>query len=151
MARAIVPILVLALAGCASTQEWRELQIDGSSQAAFDESLTALNAHLSEPRREMLQLAIVDIVRTESQSAEESGEDAYTHDDFRMRVDGMTYDAVIALADQSGRSIATIYHQGGRGRPDPWDGRPWPQTDPNRFPPDTVIPMPAGPNASWTQ
>ena len=37
------------------------------------------------------------------------------------------------------------------GQRDPWAGRPWPQTDPHRFPPSTVIPMPSGPNASWAQ
>ncbi|HMB72095.1 MAG TPA: hypothetical protein VKQ06_00875 [Gammaproteobacteria bacterium] len=151
MARVIVPVFVLALAGCATMDEWRELQIDGSSQAAFDESLTVLNEQLPERRREMLQLAFVDIVRTELQNAERPGDDSYTYDDFRVRLDGMTYEGVIALANQSGRSIATIYYQGGQGRGDPWNGRSWPQTDPSRFPPHTVIPMPSGPNASWTQ
>jgi hypothetical protein len=151
MAKVILSIVVLVLAGCASTGEWRELQIDGSSEAAFDESLGVLNVQLSERRREMLQLAFVNIVRTESQNAEHQGGDAYTYDDFRTQLDGKTYDGVIALADQSGPSVATPYYQFRQGRHDAWNGRAWPQTDPYRFPPSTVIPMPSGPNASWTQ
>jgi len=149
MSKIMLPVVVLALTGCASTGEWRALRIDGSSATAFNDSLAALNAELSESRRGMLRLALADIERTQSQNVEplsDRTDSDYTYDDLRRQLDGMTYDGVIALADQTGRSIATIYYAG-QGGGDPWDGRPWPQADPYRFPSQPV--MPSGPG--WTQ
>lgn len=155
MAKVMSFIGVLALAGCASMGDWRELQIDGRSESAFNESLSRLNAGLSYSRSQMLALALVDIVRTEVQSSEQtrdSGSDIYTDEDLRSQLDGLTYEGVIALADQTGPSISSLYSAGARQR-HPSGGRPGPyaQTDPYRFPSQTVIPMPSGPSSSWTQ
>lgn len=142
MAKVMFSIVFLALAGCASMGEWRELRIDSSSESAFDESISLLNAELSYSRRQMFALALVDIGRAAVQSSEQTSDDseiAYTYEDYRSQLDGLTYDGVIALADQTGPSIWSLYYSGA-GRDDPWARRPWPQTDPNRFPATPVIP-----------
>jgi len=64
-------------------------------------------------------------------------------------------EALVAVYEERIGPISEVAPPGTRGpspgQRDPWAGRPWPQTDPNRFPSSTVIPMPSGPNASWTQ
>jgi hypothetical protein len=59
MAKALSSTVVVALASCVSVGQWRELRIDGSSEVAFDESLSLLNAELPYLRRQMLALALV--------------------------------------------------------------------------------------------
>ncbi|MGD8810761.1 MAG: hypothetical protein PVG24_14220 [Gammaproteobacteria bacterium] len=155
MAKVMFSIVVLALAGCASMGEWRELQIDGTSESAFNESLSRLNAGLPYWRSEMFALALVDIARTEVQNAHQardSGAGAYTDENFREQLDGLTYEGVIALADRTGPSISSLYSAGARQRNASRGGSgPYAQTDPYRFPSHTVIPMPSGPGASWAQ
>jgi hypothetical protein len=142
MTKFMLSTVVVALAGCASMGAWRELRIDGSSESAFDESLSLLNAELPYSHRQMFALALVDIVRTEGQisgQTSDGGEDGYTDEEYRRQLNGLTYAAVIALADQTGPSIWRQYYSG-VGRRDPWEGRPLPQTDPNRFPASLVMP-----------
>jgi hypothetical protein len=105
-------VTVLFLSGCASTGEWRALNIDGSSESAFGESLARLNDELSYSRGQMFALALVDIANTRVQSAGETddGSPAYSENDFRNDLNGLTYDKVIELADQSGPSIKKLYH-----------------------------------------
>jgi hypothetical protein len=106
-----VAVAVLFVSGCATTGEWRALNIDGSSESAFGESLSRLNDELSYSRGQMLALALVDIENTRVQSAGETddGSPAYSEDDFRNDLNGLTYEEVIELADQSGPSIKTLY------------------------------------------
>jgi hypothetical protein len=106
-----VAAAVLFLSGCATTGEWRALNIDGSSDAAFRESLTRLNYELPYSRSRMFELALVDIANTRVQSAGETddGSPAYSEDDFRSDLNGLTYEEVIEFADQSGPSIKTLY------------------------------------------
>jgi len=150
MAKVMFSIVVLALTGCASMGEWRELQIDGASKSAFNESLSRLNAGLSYSRSQMLALALVDIAQTGVQNSEQTrdnGNATYTDEDFRKQLDGLTYEGVIALADQTGPSILSLYSR--QRHPSGIAPGPYAQTDPDRFP--QTIPMPSGPSASWAQ
>lgn len=150
MTKVIISSIILALAGCTSMGEWRELQIDGSSEAAFDDSLSQLSNELPGSRSGMFALALVDIVRTESESTaqtDESDEAPYSYEDLRSQLDGLTYEDVIALADRTGPSISSLYSR--QRSASGMRSGPYAQTDPHRFPPSTVIPMPSGPNSSW--
>jgi hypothetical protein len=120
------------VAGCASTSGWRTLSIDGSSEQSFDASISLLKGELPDARRGMFELALGDIRHTELLNAEQQ-EATYTDDDFRGQLDGMSYEGVIALADQTGPSIRSMYYSR-RTQRDPWAGRPWSGTDPDRFP-----------------
>ena len=63
MVRILTCTAAIVLAGCASMGEWRTLNIDGSSDAAFARSVAIMNDELPYTHRQMLSLALVDIVR----------------------------------------------------------------------------------------
>jgi hypothetical protein len=108
-------VVVTALAGCASMAEWRDLTIDGSSEAAFGETLSQMNDELSYGRRQMFAFALVDIARTDAEVAGQAADgQAYSQEDYRRRLDGLTYDGVIALADQTGTPIARLFQARGQ-------------------------------------
>ena len=117
MSKPAMAILMTLLAGCASMGQWRTLQIDGSSQASFDQSISQLNDELTYSRSRMFGIALVDIASTAAQAAgqAEDGSPAYTDEDYRRDLDGLTYDGVIELADQSGPPIYRIYYSRGWG------------------------------------
>ena len=112
MSKLTLIIGTLLLAGCASTGGWRSLSIDGTSESAFRESVTQLDDELSSVRREMFRIALIDIAQTGVLSAGETddGGPAYDDADFRAELDGLTYEAVIALADQSGTPVNRLYY-----------------------------------------
>lgn len=126
--------VAIALAGCASTAEWRTLSIDSSSESAFQESVSSLNDELSSKRQQYLALALIDIAVTGAENAgvTEDGNPAFTDEDFRSQLDGLTYRDVIALADETGIPVRLqYYYSGGRGTAfnnepyyDPTQGRP---------------------------
>jgi hypothetical protein len=112
------------LAGCASTGGWRTLTIDGSSESAFGDSLARLNDELPWTRRQMFGLALVDIARSGSQNLGDEGSRDQTsagseegYGELRFQLDGLTYDGVIALADQTGPTVYKQYYAGRRVRP----------------------------------
>lgn len=111
MYKICLTVAAVFLTGCASTGEWRALNIDGSSEAAFGDSLARLDGELSYSRSQMFALALVDIANTRVESAgvTEAGLPDYSDQDFRSDLNGLNYDGVIALADQSGPSIKTLY------------------------------------------
>jgi hypothetical protein len=117
MSKLTLAIVAMFLAGCASMGEWRALNIDGSSDAAFRESLTRLHYELSYLRSQMFELALVDIANTRVQTAGAVDDDGttYSEEDFRHDLDGLTYESVIALADQSGPPIKNLYYSRGWG------------------------------------
>jgi hypothetical protein len=118
MSKLAILVATFALAGCASTSEWRTLTIDGSSEAAFEESISLFDQELPKTRNRMFALALVDIVRT---GAEESGQTkdgspAYTDEQLRSDLHGLTYDGVIAFADETGPSVRQLYYSGSGAR-----------------------------------
>jgi hypothetical protein len=115
MSKLTVSIAAIVLTGCASMSEWRTLTIDSSSESAFRDSVTLLNDELPTVHREMFALALVDIANTgiETAGPSDDGSPAYTDADFRGDLDGLTYDDVIALADQTGMSVRLQHYYGG--------------------------------------
>lgn len=132
MLKLALSTIALALAGCASTGAWRTLSIDSSSESAFQDSISSLNDGLSSKRQQYFALALIDIAVTGAEEAgvTEDGSPAYTDEDFRSAVDGLTYDGVIDLADEAGMPVRLqYYYSGGRVGPnqpfyDPTQGRP---------------------------
>ena len=117
MSKLVMAALMTFLAGCASMGQWRTLQIDGSSEESFGQSISQLNDELSYSRGRMFALALVDIASTAAQAAghADDGSPSYTDEDYRRDLDGLTYDGVIDLADQSGPPIYRIYYSRGWG------------------------------------
>jgi hypothetical protein len=117
MSKLTLAVATALLAGCASMGEWRTLTIDGGSEAAFGDSLSRLNDELSYSRARMLALALVDLTNSGVLNAGETsdGTSAYTEEDLRRDLDGLTYEGVIALADQTGPAIRTLYYSRGWG------------------------------------
>lgn len=155
-------VMIVAVSGCAGTSQWRTLQIDGTAQPVFEESLARLNEELPYSRQQMFAMALVDIVETSVRDAgitpEAAGdgvEAAYTQADFRAQLDGLTYDGVIALADQSGPAISQLYltrrmyaappPSGGAFVPSAYPGGKPPQWMPN----GQLVPAPG--SAEWGQ
>lgn len=103
MSKLTLAMAAICLTGCA---EWRGLQIDGSSAAAFEESISRLEQELpSAYRRQIFALALGDV-------AVDNNVVGYSDEDYRAQIDGLTYNGVIALADQTGASVKTQYYSG---------------------------------------
>jgi hypothetical protein len=117
VSKLVMAALMTFLAGCASMGQWRTLRIDGSSEESFGQSISQLNDELSYSRGRMFALALVDIASTAAQAAGQAddGSPSYTDEDYRRDLDGLTYDGVIDLADQSGPPIYRIYYSRGWG------------------------------------
>lgn len=103
MSKLTLAIATICLTGCA---EWRGLQIDGSSVAAFEESISRLDQELpSAYRKQILALALGDV-------AVDNKVVGHSDEDYRAQLDGLTYNGVIALADQTGASVKAQYYSG---------------------------------------
>jgi hypothetical protein len=101
MSKRTLAVATICLTGCA---EWRGLPIDGSSVAAFEESISRLEQELpSAYRRQIFALALGDV-------AVDNKVAGYSDEDYRAQLDGLTYNGVIALADQTGASVKTRYY-----------------------------------------
>ena len=61
MLKLVVAVFAIALAGTAGAAGWRDLKIDGSSEAAFRRSLEAFNEELSPERHQVFTAALMDI------------------------------------------------------------------------------------------
>ena len=103
MSKLTLAVATICLTGCA---EWRGLQIDGSSVAAFEESISRLEQELpSAYRRQIFAVALGDVAVNNKLVG-------YSDEDYRAQLDGLTYNGVIALADQTGASVKTQYYSG---------------------------------------
>ena len=71
MLKITVTVLALVLAGTASAEGWRKLQIDASSEAAFNESVVTFQKKLSPSRRVAFAMSLEDIWLAGSRRAEE--------------------------------------------------------------------------------
>jgi hypothetical protein len=101
MSKLILAMATVCLVGCA---EWRGLHIDGSNEAAFEESISRLEQELPGAyHREMFALALGDV-------AADKNVVGYTDQDYRAQLDGLTYNGVIALADRAGTPVKSQYY-----------------------------------------
>src|SRR5688572_22616409 len=101
MLKITVAVLAVALAGTASAAKWRDLRVDGSSEAAFAQSLEAFKEKLSPARRYVFGEALKDIW-VQGVKAAESEQREYTAADYYRQVDGLAYEQVVTFTDPTG-------------------------------------------------
>src|ERR1044072_7943400 len=100
MLKLTIAVLAIALAGTASAG-WRDLRVDGSSEESFASSLEAFKEELSPARRYVFREALKDIwLQGEKVAAAEQRD--YTADEYYRQLDGLRYEEVVTLTDQTG-------------------------------------------------
>jgi hypothetical protein len=114
-------VLAVALAGTASAARWRDLRVDGSSEASFTQSVEAFKDKLTRSRRYAFDRVLQDIWLQETQAAAAEQRE-YTRDDYLRQLDGLTYNEVFRVLGPTGyleqQYRAQYYYAraGGRGR-----------------------------------
>lgn len=134
MSKLTLVIAAIVLAGCARTGAWSDLQIDGRSQSSIDRSVLLIQQELPAFRRERFDMVLADLWITGTLRAEAEGTE-YTEDDYFAQLDGLRYEDVLDLAGpQTTPRYWAVVQAGGRRGVQDASKRPWPGTDPNRFP-----------------
>ena len=103
MLKLTIAVLAIALAGPASAAGWRSLRIDGSSEAGFEKSLAEFREKLTPGRRYVFTLALQDIWRQGTRSAE-ADQREYTKTDHLRQLDGLGYEQVVTFTDPTGET-----------------------------------------------
>jgi len=138
MLRLTVAVLAFALAGTASAAGWRKLQIDASSEAAFNQSVATFQKKLSPSRRAAFAGSLRDI-RAEGTRRATAEQRAYTRAEYLQQLHGLGYEEVVTLVDPTGKRAGqyrAAYYQS-RTPPNNTTASPWPQSSgppPNQFP-----------------
>jgi hypothetical protein len=112
MQRLTAVVLAVALAGTASAG-WRDLKIDGSSDAAFRQSLEAFNKELSPERHQVFTAALVDIW-LQGTAVAKTAQREYTASDYYAQLHGLSYDEVVTFTDPTGETAKQRYEQAKR-------------------------------------
>jgi len=107
-------VLAVVLASSATAAGWRDLRVDASSEEAFTKSLEAFKEKLSSPRVSVFGEALKDIW-IQGANAAEAEQREYTADEFYERIDGLSYEEVITLADPTGATARQRYQVALRG------------------------------------
>src|SRR5262245_27782625 len=108
MLKLTVAVLAVMLAGTASAAGWRKLQMDASSEAAFDESVTVFQKELSPARRFVLGQALRDIW-SEGVKAAKAEQREYTTAEYYEQIDGLSYKELVTLTDPTGDTAKDRY------------------------------------------
>ena len=108
MLRISFAVLAVVLAGSASAAGWRKLQIDASSEAAFDQSVATFQQMLSPARRFVLGQALRDIW-SEGVQAAKAEQREYTTADYYEQIDGLSYKELVTLTDPTGDTAKNRY------------------------------------------
>jgi hypothetical protein len=103
MSKLIIAAAAIALASTASADNWKDLRVDASSEAAFSRSLAEFKEQLSPARSFAFGEALKDIWQSGVAAAEAEQRD-YTATDYYAHVDGLGYKQVVALADPTGET-----------------------------------------------
>ena len=114
MPKLTVVVLAVAFAGTASAAGWRDLRVDGSSEEAFARSMTEFKDELSLRREYVFGEALKDIW-IQGATAAKAEQREYTADEFYERIDGLSYEEVITLADPTGATARQRYQVALRG------------------------------------
>lgn len=129
MFKLAVAVLAVAFAGTVSAAQWKDLRIDGSSEAAFQQSMAIFKEKLSPERRYAFQEALMDIWIQGATSAE-SNQREYTVSDYYQRLHGLGYEEVVTLTDPTGQTAKTREREATRSqvassgrRMSPWQNR----------------------------
>jgi len=115
MLKSIVAVLAIALAGTAGAAGWRDLKIDGSSEAAFQRSLEAFNQELPLERHRVFTAALMDIWLQGTEEAK-ANQREYTVSDYHSQLDGLSYDQVVTFTDPSGETAKQRYEDAKRSK-----------------------------------
>jgi hypothetical protein len=105
MLKFMFAVLAFALAGTASAAGWRNLRIDASSEAAFNESVAAFQKKLSPSRRLAFTRSLHDIQLDGTQRATAEQRD-YTRADYLQQLHGLGYEEVVTLTEPTGQRAA---------------------------------------------
>jgi hypothetical protein len=108
MLKLTVALLAVALAGTASAAKWKDLRVDASSEAAFEQSLAAFKQKLSPARRYVFGEALKDIWIKGTQEAE-AAQREYTAADYYRQVHGLGYEQLVVVTDPSGATAKDRY------------------------------------------
>ena len=94
--------------GAAGAAGWRSLRVDGTSEASFTQSVTALQDKLSPARLYVFTLALQDLWVQGTKSAEGQQRE-YTASEYLQRLNGLGYDEIVTLADPTGDTAQARY------------------------------------------
>ena len=128
MLKLTMAAVALALASTVNAAGWKDLQVDGSSEAAFAHSLAAFKEKLSPARRHVFGQALKDIW-IQGVKAAEAEQREYTAADYYRQVDGLGYEQVVVFTDPTGETAKKRMVEGrsyARVPPANTRGTPWP-------------------------
>ena len=108
MLKLTIAVVGIALAGTASAAGWKSLKVDGSSEAAFEQSLSEFKDKLSTARRHVFGEALNDIW-IQGAKAAETEQREYTATDYYRQLDGLGYEQVVTLTDPTGATARERY------------------------------------------
>jgi len=134
MLKLTVVVLAFALAGTAAAAGWRDLRIDGSSEASFAESMEAFKEKLPRARRYVFVLAMQDIW-VQGVEAAKATDREYTAIEYFRQTNGLVYDEVVTLPDPTGQTARARYREAtrlyARAAPEfyPYPSQNWPANE----------------------
>jgi hypothetical protein len=140
MLKLTVAILAVVLAGTASAGGWRSLQIDASSEAAFDQSVATFQQKLSPSRRAAFMRLLQDIKDEGAKRATAERRD-YTPAEYLAQLHGLGYEEVVTLADPTGKKEGQYRAGYYQARPKPNNTTAYPSVPRT----NDVYPRPDGP------
>ena len=112
MLKLTIAALAVALASTAAAG-WRDLRIDGSSEAGFAESMEAFKEKLPRERRYVFVLAMQDIWVQGVEGAKATDRE-YTAIEYFRQTNGLGYDEVVTLLDPTGQTARARYREASR-------------------------------------
>ena len=102
MLKLTVATLAIVLAGTASAAGWRKLQIDASSEAAFNQSGATFQKKLSPSRRAAFGGSLRDI-EEEGKTRARAEQRDYARAEYLEQLHGLGYEEVVTLVDPTGK------------------------------------------------
>lgn len=112
MLKLIFAALAVSLAGTAAAG-WRDLRIDGSSEASFAESMEAFKEELPRARHYVFVLAMQDIW-VQGVEAAKATDREYTAIEYFRQTNGLKYVEVVTLLDPTGQIARARYRDASR-------------------------------------
>jgi hypothetical protein len=121
-------VVGIALSAAANAASWRALELDGSTEEAFVQSVRDMQEALAPKRRMALELSLQDLWVTGAEAAEAEQRE-YTSAEYFGKLDGLAYKDVVELADPKGAKGYRQAYNLINGKPVvPWPAQsnPWP-------------------------
>jgi hypothetical protein len=110
MLKLTIAALAVALASTAAAG-WRDLRIDGRSEASFAESMEAFKEKLPTARHYVFVLAMQEIW-VQGVEAAKATDREYTAVEYFRQTNGLGYDDVVTLLDPTGKTAKARYRVG---------------------------------------